>query len=290
MHSFKAATGVILLAAAAMVASLGCERDEFDEAPTVEAPERSEARGDQQAGASPGAVEGNEDLPADHPPIDQPSEATQGAGQPDPEDQLAQQPDPSGESPDNGAAGGAPPMQQGGAPQQGQGGEPAAGGQADSVAMQPDEYGEVGPLRWEAPDEWQAVQPSSQMRLAEYRLEGEGDRTGELTVFYFGRDGGGSIQANIDRWVGQFDDQSGEPEQREKEVNGLAVHLVEAAGDFNPGVGMGGGGDVKEDWRLKGAIAESPAGNFFFKLTGPAEVVESHESEFDAFVSSFEAG
>jgi hypothetical protein len=178
-------------------------------------------------------------------------------------------------------------------PPVGAGNEPPKSGvqspPAGPKGMSPEQFGKTGPLRWKSPDNWRAVKPASSMRLAEYHLPAEqGGEPATLTAFYFGKGGGGSIQANVDRWVGQFKKLSGEPEQKTRTVNGLKVHLVDATGTFTVGAAMGGG-QAQSDWRMRGAIVESPAGNFFFKLTGPQATVTAHESSFETFLSSFQA-
>jgi hypothetical protein len=125
------------------------------------------------------------------------------------------------------------------------------------------------------------------MRLAEYHLLGaDGTEPATLSVFYFGPGGGGSIQANIDRWIGQFQSVDGAPEQSVEEVAGMKVHLVDVTGTFTVGAAMGGG-EARANWRMLGAIVESPAGNYFFKLTGPVDTIKAHQAGFDAFVASF---
>ena len=62
------------------------------------------------------------------------------------------------------------------------------------------------------PDGWVIVPPSG-MRLAEYALPGIGNEQNaadaSLTVFYFGPNQGGSVEANIERWYGQFSQPDG---------------------------------------------------------------------------------
>jgi hypothetical protein len=61
-----------------------------------------------------------------------------------------------------------------------------------------------GGLRWDASAGWK---PDAQrpMRLATYTIAATGDHEGaECGVYYFGPGQGGSIQANLDRWIGQF--------------------------------------------------------------------------------------
>lgn len=159
-------------------------------------------------------------------------------------------------------------------------------------------YGKTGPLRWEAPAGWQGVRPSSSMRMAEYLVPGaDGAEAAVVSVFYFGAAGGGGVDANIDRWVGQFQQPDGSPSaqvaKRSKQtVNGMTVHLVDVSGIYNAGAAMaaGGGGGSKKDQRVLGAIIEAPAGLFFFKLLGPVKTIAANEAGFDALVKSFSPG
>jgi hypothetical protein len=58
-------------------------------------------------------------------------------------------------------------------------------------------------LAWEAPVRWQLVPNASPMRLATYRVpRAPGDGVdAELSV----TQAGGSVEANAERWIGQFD-------------------------------------------------------------------------------------
>lgn len=169
------------------------------------------------------------------------------------------------------------------------GGSQVAPPTAGPQGMSPDQFGKVGPLRWTTPDTWRAVKPASNMRLAEYHLPAEqGGQPATMTAFYFGQGGGGSIQANFNRWVGQFTQTDDKPEQSTRQVNGMKVHLIDVSGTYQVGAAMGGG-QAESGWRMRGAIVETPAGNFFFKLTGPKATVAAHKEGFETFVSSFSA-
>ncbi len=230
--------------------STACESDKFAQAPTASAPDRAEAQAPQAS--PPARPTRSQNMPADHPPV------AQGGGQ-------------MGGGQTGSVNGSVAP--------------PKAGPQG----MSPEQYGKVGPLRWNTPESWSAVKPASNMRLAEYHLPAEqGGQPATMTAFYFGKGGGGAVQANIDRWVGQFQQVSGKPAQTTRSVNGMKVHLVDASGTFTVGAAMGGG-QPEPDWRMRGAIVESPEGNFFFKLTGPKATVAAHEKGFESFVSSFQA-
>lgn len=158
-------------------------------------------------------------------------------------------------------------------------------------------YGTTGPLRWKAPDSWDGVQPSSSMRLAEYHAPGpDGSEPAVMSIFFFGPGGGGGVDANIDRWVGQFSQPDGTPSAKaakrsERQVNGMKVHLIDVSGTYSAGAAMvQGSAGSKENQRVLGAIVEAPGGLFFFKLLGPKVTMDKQEANFNAFVESFQPG
>ncbi|MBT6710180.1 MAG: hypothetical protein HOB22_00530, partial [Candidatus Marinimicrobia bacterium] len=67
------------------------------------------------------------------------------------------------------------------------------------VKLKPD-YIQIGRLQAKVPKDWKKEQPSSSMRIAQFRFSGN-DGDGELVVF---SGIGGSIDANLNRWYGQF--------------------------------------------------------------------------------------
>ena len=67
----------------------------------------------------------------------------------------------------------------------------------------------LGDLAANVPEGWVEEEPASSMRLAQYRLPGDGAGDAVLAVFHFGSNQGGSVDANIDRWYGQFSQPDG---------------------------------------------------------------------------------
>ncbi len=124
------------------------------------------------------------------------------------------------------------------------------------------------------------------MRAATYIVPpAKGDAEGgECAVFL---NIAGSVQANIDRWVGQFEKTDGAPNQKQETINGLAVTTVDVSGTFKGGGSMmGQASGPKAGYRLLGAIVEAPSGPIYFKLTGPAKTIASAQSEFQAMLKS----
>ena len=131
------------------------------------------------------------------------------------------------------------------------------------------------------------------MRAATYVVPAAaGDsESGECVAYYFGPGQGGSVEANIQRWTGQFQDASGQPvknaDVKHKTVHGLPVTTIDASGTYT---GMGGpmmkSKTAKPGYRLLGAIVEGPEGSVFFKFTGPAKTVAANQKAFHEMVAS----
>jgi hypothetical protein len=143
-------------------------------------------------------------------------------------------------------------------------------------------------IQWTVPSTWKA-EAQRPMRLATYTIPpATGDsEPAECGVYYFGQGQGGSAEANVTRWIGQF--QSKEPAKRgQRTIHGLKVTTVEVSGAYS---GMGGpmakdGAAPKPNYRLLGAIAEGPQGSIFFKFTGPAETVAKNQAAFEKLLAS----
>jgi hypothetical protein len=92
----------------------------------------------------------------------------------------------------------------------------------------------------------------------------------------------GGVQANIDRWIGQFQLTDGSaPETESVEVDGVPVTLVDLRGEF-----QGMGQDPQAGWRMLGAAFDGDPRDFYIKLTGPEGALDELHEEFRAFVMS----
>jgi len=69
----------------------------------------------------------------------------------------------------------------------------------------------LGPFTLAAPADWTTKPITSSMRAADFVLPGKPGADAELVVYYFGENGAGSIDDNLDRWLGQFEQPSGVP-------------------------------------------------------------------------------
>jgi hypothetical protein len=164
--------------------------------------------------------------------------------------------------------------------------KPAAAHSATPVA---------GGLKYTAPPEWISEQPTSSMRQAQYRLpKADGDpEDAELVVFYF-QGGGGGVQMNIDRWIGQFTKADGSAvndiaKTTKKESHKIPITIVDVSGTYMAGMGpMLAETKAKPNFRMLAAVAEAANGPWFFKLTGPAKTVGKWEIGFQSFLDSIQ--
>ncbi len=134
------------------------------------------------------------------------------------------------------------------------------------------------------PAGWKQNPPSSQMRLAEAVVaDASGDPAKACAVVF--STAGGSVEENISRWAGQVLDAEGKPAVAKTEsrtVAGMKATVVEFVGSF---AGMGDAAR-KQNWMLRGAIIETPAGLLFIKMNGPVEQMNPLGTGFASLVDS----
>jgi hypothetical protein len=148
-------------------------------------------------------------------------------------------------------------------PPMGGGGAPARGGP---------EY--TAPPGWKKAD-----QPTTPFAVAEFAI-GEGDRRGLVTI----SQAGGDPLANIMRWRNQLGLPPAAEDEVKKEVRSIEV-------DGNPGqfVDLAGPESAGRQ-RILGVVVPRGGQSWFFKMRGPADLVEGQKSAFEAFLKSVRFG
>ena len=150
-------------------------------------------------------------------------------------------------------------------------------------------------LKFDAPAGWVSKPPASAMRVVEYTLPKTAPDTEDaaLAVYFFPGQGGGTVQANIDRWVGQMTQPDGRASKDVAKTTtfqttaGLKVTLLDLAGTYVAEMTPGATERFnKPGFRLRAAVIEAPDGPYYVKLTGPAATVANWDKEFLAFVKS----
>jgi hypothetical protein len=148
-------------------------------------------------------------------------------------------------------------------------------------------------LTYTAPAAWKPVATTSSMRVAQFAVpRAPGDaQDGELVLYYFGGSGG-TVEANIDRWLGQVQQPDGRSskavaKRETRTISGLKATLVDVGGTYI--AEMTPGATERHNspgFRLRAAVIETPNGPYFVKLTGPAKTVASSEKAFEQFLNS----
>lgn len=148
-------------------------------------------------------------------------------------------------------------------------------------------------LSWTAPGSWKA-EGARPMRAASYVIPAaSGDSEGgECVVYYFGPGQGGGVEANIDRWVGQFQAPDGGSAAKlakrgDKTVNGIAVTTLDLTGTylFKP-FPMAPNATPKPGYRMLAAIVQGNDAPVFFKLTAPKKTADAAEAAFWKMIES----
>jgi hypothetical protein len=104
---------------------------------------------------------------------------------------------------------------------------------------------------------------------------------------------GGTVAANVERWLGQFSQPDGSP-TKDKAVTktlklaGCTVTLVDIPGTYKdmPGGPFAGGKSVdRPNYRMLAAIVETAGqGSYFLKFYGPAATVAKHADGFRTMI------
>ena len=147
-------------------------------------------------------------------------------------------------------------------------------------------------LKFTVPAGWIEEERTSSMRVAQYRLPKAATDTenASLVLYYFGQNQGGSVTANVERWISQMKQPEGSsPKQESLEVNGLKVTTVDVGGTYVAETAPGSGTfQNKPGYRLRAAVVETPNGNYYVKLVGPEKTVTQWNDSFLSYVKSFE--
>jgi hypothetical protein len=142
----------------------------------------------------------------------------------------------------------------------------------------------AGQYQLAIPEAWQQREPRSPMIAHEFAVKSDnpGQPNGRVTMMT----AGGSVEANLQRWIDQFS--SGEPQQEVLEVGDTKIHRLSIEGTYQSRPrGPVGPAVAEPNYRMLAAIIETPDhGNFFIKFYGPRELVTAAAPSFDECLAS----
>lgn len=143
----------------------------------------------------------------------------------------------------------------------------------------------IGEYSMNAPANWSAEKPSSNMRAAQFKIPKTGDdkEDAELAVFTLG----GGLEPNIKRWAGQFGgDDSIKGRKTVKTAGGAEAVIVEFEGTYTA-MTMKGSGEPQAGYKMIAAYIVTNGKEFQFKLPGPAATVDASKAGFEKMIESF---
>jgi hypothetical protein len=149
-------------------------------------------------------------------------------------------------------------------------------------------------LAFDMPSGWIPAVPSSSMRVAEFVLpRASADQEDASLVVYYFPGGAGSVDANVDRWVGQMTQPDGSPSKAAarrsslESASGLEITVIDVAGTYIAEVTPGSTErHDKAGFRLRAAVIETAEGPYYVKLVGPQTTVARWDASFQAFLKS----
>jgi hypothetical protein len=155
---------------------------------------------------------------------------------------------------------------------------------AAATAFAADEKLTVGQFDFVLASPWKKGENPGMMTKAVLTWPVEGGAPIEAKFYDFGGPSGG-IEANVTRWISQFE---GKPEVKQEELTfGTAkVVLVTASGTFLDGGPMSPTKTPRPDYTLFGAILAGDQSNVFIKMTGPKAAMAKAQADFKKLATS----
>src|SRR5262249_3968472 len=121
-----------------------------------------------------------------------------------------------------------------------------------------------------------------------------GDPEDASIVVYFFGGSGGTVQANLDRWIGQLSQPDGSPSSKvaqttHSEVHGLKVTAVDVSGTYVAETSPAASEQFnKPGSRQIAAAVETSGGPYYVKFLGPAKTVAKWKPAFDDFMKTLD--
>jgi hypothetical protein len=149
-----------------------------------------------------------------------------------------------------------------------------------------------GNIKLTVPKGW--VVKKSRVRIIEREFSVpavEGD-TNDGRVTMMGA--GGSIEANVNRWIGQFQQPDGSSTKKKTtikklSIDGQTVHFIDIPGTYRDQRGPFAPPTIRKDYRMLAIIIPTEKhGQYFVKFYGPKKTVAANEAGFDKLVKSIQ--
>ena len=148
----------------------------------------------------------------------------------------------------------------------------------------------VGEFTFKAVDKWKTKEVPRMMSQGGFTLlTSDGTKTIDADFYHFGAGQGGDLEANVNRWKGQFqpgaDGKEVKLERTEVLYGKRKVTYVVITGTFLSGSPMGAK-TPQPGSAMIGAILESGEGSVFVKFTGPEKEITASKETFKKLIGT----
>lgn len=143
----------------------------------------------------------------------------------------------------------------------------------------PADAGSTALKSYQAPPDWQVAPTNTPFRVMTFHVA-SGSSQGEVVISKLPAEGTGSLLANVNRWRGQA---GLAPVQDEKSITSEPARVGTRDGMLFDFAGPTADGPSK---RMLVAMIRVGSENWFFKMTGPADLVAGQRNAFVAFLGS----
>ena len=154
---------------------------------------------------------------------------------------------------------------------------------------------EMAGMKSKVPHTWKQEEPTSTMRLTQFKLpKAEGDpEDAQLIIFYF-KGGSGSAADNFKRQLAKFKPLDGKEKVEAKEgkimvgkheapIQDITGNYLLKKRPFDPK----DQGVEKTNYRQLYVVLLTDSGDFYPTLVGPAKTVEKYKKEFEEWLKNF---
>jgi hypothetical protein len=160
---------------------------------------------------------------------------------------------------------------------------------------------DLGSITARVPGGWTPVKSDSQFRLAQYAVPKAPGTTATalFIVYYFGKGGGGTVEANMERWIGMVRQPNGSEtravaKRGQAERPGLRISTLDVAGTYMESpTPMSTEVTPRPNYRMLAAIIETTKpegeGPYYFRLVGPARSIAAAKAGWEALLGSVRA-
>ena len=140
------------------------------------------------------------------------------------------------------------------------------------------------------PTIWQKKAPRSRLVEHEFSIPSDMEEVADVRITIM--QAGGGVEANIERWIGQFSQPDGtatkaRAKRQQRKIAEQEVYVVDISGSYkDQPQGPFGPSVDRSDYRMLAAILKTEGGNFFIKMYGHQDLIAKSEAAFGEFLES----